>query len=723
MSRKHHSNIVRDRRRQFVVEEFERRELMAADMLGVFAIQTGLPALSNESVSQPFVMDRANFRTSHSGTVMLRIQSEGLPNLGPMNLNTTRNPVHGRAIPSVWQRSSGPGFLLAKGRLGSYVLSAGYGQSNIGTPYEISYQLAGDVDGSYSVTHEDFALIRMAMSDSAALTPEELANADVDGNGIVNHLDLRLARSNYGAATAVRPLGLESEISPETPHNGLIVRVDSGVISAWTAPGARLAFSNNDTFEQIFVTADASGYAEAELQLLPSRINSIVVSTQGVFGQSVSTLLEIDQRPTPVVILPGYTASLPNSPDLLQQYLVTLGFPADELAVAPAWTSQFGILNPYINLQQTLENSGYVVGVDQFLVPYDWRIPIAPYDGVQDGVLSLVTGTSITQAQPQYSLGYIGNFLKNLVITDPSVVTIDLVGHSNGGLMTRAYIQSLAYGATVTENGQTFTLPTVEKTVLLSAPSLGAAEAFPIWNNDLEAFTLASASTLRLFLSIPYQLVLGGVTITSPLGNIDLAAITDPNTGQPDPLKFLRLYGSSLRDLLPTYDFLFTTGGELTNINSDPASANFTVLDMNATSSPGVNPWTNLVEDVTATFGVYPNIAGNLVQTNTENQTVIADGTTGQIWPFQEANPIVPPAGTIYFNDILKNFGDGTVPYISQIATYANDLSIAVVQWGNGTSGTDPSWTNTNGVVLHSPYLNNADVLEYVRKRLLGLPT
>lgn len=716
------SRPTRTSRRFLEIETCERRDLMAADSLGVFAIQAGNPSAPDVSVSERFQIDRTNFSLSHTGTVMLRVTTSDFSDVGPMSVNTTRNPVHGKAVPSVWQRSSGPGFLLARGRVGSYVLSAGYGTSALPIDYEIGYQLAGDVDGSFAVTHDDFALIRSAIVDPSSLTPEQLANADVDGNGAVNHLDLRLARSNYGASTSIRPITITSGISDATPHNGDIIRVADGILTAQTSPGAQVIFAIPELGEEVIVTADSTGYAQGHLRFGAEGAYTVNVMAQSdTFGQSANMSTAVNRRPTPVVILPGYTSSLPKSANMLQEYLVTLGFPAQDLAVVPEWTSQFGIISPYTNLQQMLQNEGYVKGLDQFIVPYDWRIPIAPYDGVQDGVLSLVTGTSITQAQPQYSLGYFGNFLKEMVLADPSIVNIDLVGHSNGGLMTRAYIQSLAYGATVTENGQTFTLPKVEDAILLAAPSMGAAEAFPIWNNDLESFTLGSTSVLRLLLSIPYQIVVGGGTVTSPLGNITLATITDPNTGQPDPLKFLRLYGASLRDLNPTYDFLLTPQGQLTNINGDSSSANYTVLDMNATSTPGVNPWTALVDSVSATFGVYPNINGNPVQTTTENQTVIADGTTGQIWPFQENNPIVPPAGTIYYNNILKDFGDGTVPYISQIATYANDGSIVVAQWGNGTPQSPPSWTQTIGVVMHSPYLNNGDVLEFVRKRLIGL--
>lgn len=710
------------RRFSIAVDSLESREMMSADATGVFAIQQGLLSTPNHSVSERFVIQKDHFHRSVRGPIMLRLEGQVGQNqtLGPINLNSVQNPVNGRALRSVWQSGTGDGGLLARVRTGSYALSAGYGESNLNQSFSINYRLAGDVDGSYQVTTQDLVLIRTGISDPSSLTPTQFENADVDGNGTIRPRDLQLARSNLGASTLIRALTLDAAIGSATPHHNAVVRVDSSQIVANTAPGASVILTNSLTGQQFQLPAGASGEVAANLDLKPSTENWIDVSATDAFGQSLTQRMLVDQRPTPVVILPGYTATLPKSISDLMPFLMNLGYPADKLAVIPAWTAKYGMNNVYANLQVMLTNSGYVNGMDQFLVPYDWRIPIAPNDGVQDGVLSLVTADSITQAQPQFSLGYVGNFLKNLVETDPSIVQIDLMGHSNGGLMTRAYIQSLAYGATFTDNGQTYKLPTVDKTFLLAAPSLGASMAWSVWNNDISSFALGSSEVLQLLLGLPYQEVLGGETVTGPNGNIDLATITDPDTQQPDPLKFLRLYGSSLRDLLPTYDFLYTTEGQLTNINHDPNSANNLLLDINATSSAGVNPWTANVGQVTATYGVYPDLNGDLMTTQTTDQTVIANGTTGSVWPFQEAGPITPAYGTIYYtvNSIAE--GDSVVPFISQVATYAGDPSILIQQWGNGSPKSPLTWTNTAGIVVHSPYITNSDVLEFVRKRLQG---
>jgi hypothetical protein len=130
---------------------------------------------------------------------------------------------------------------------------------------------------------------------------------------------------------------------------------------------------------------------------------------------------------------------------------------------------------------------------------------------MRDGVLSQVTAESMLQPQPTFALGYLGNFLKQLVMHDPSIVTVDMLGHSNGGLMARSYIQSLAYGASFTADGRSYALPTVDSVMLLATPSLGSAISYPLWNNDTSSFTLslvlADINLMRTFLKPAYDQV------------------------------------------------------------------------------------------------------------------------------------------------------------------------------------------------------------------------
>ncbi len=158
----------RERRQILNFETCESRELMAADSLGVFAVQAGNTATPNSSVSQPFQIDRTNFqafahRHSHAESDQRRFSRTG-----PMSVRTSQNPVRGKAVPSVWQRSSAEGFLLARTKVGSFVLSAGYRRTCRTNSTSSIIKLAGDVDGSFDVTHEDFALIRSAIADPSS---------------------------------------------------------------------------------------------------------------------------------------------------------------------------------------------------------------------------------------------------------------------------------------------------------------------------------------------------------------------------------------------------------------------------------------------------------------------------------------------------------------------------------------------------------------------------
>ncbi len=105
----------------------------------------------------------------------------------------------------------------------------------------------------------------------------------------------------------------------------------------------------------------------------------------------------------------------------------------------------------------------------------NWRIPIAPYDGVQDGDLSLVTGNQHHAVLSPPIRWLFGNFLRNWCS-----MTQHREHRSDRPLQRRVDDACLypepGVWATVTEIGQTFTLPKVEDAVLMAAPSMGAAK-------------------------------------------------------------------------------------------------------------------------------------------------------------------------------------------------------------------------------------------------------
>ncbi|MFM8893586.1 MAG: dockerin type I domain-containing protein [Planctomycetia bacterium] len=691
------------------IERLEQRSLMAAAGLAVFAEQQGAGTLLRPSTTLDVSIRAEDFRTSAAGTVMLRMHGRvggsGTP-CADIKV-TTPSAVPQTPIPG--------GGVLVRAVPGDYVVSCSFGWATLSRDCTVEYRLAGDVDGSYDVSRTDLDLIRTAMRTPSVLSREQVANADVDGSRVVDARDLELASANLGAATSVRPLHLAVGIDPATPSHGGVVRLPSGRIGAQTAAGATVVFGNTATGQRLRKTAGPDGSAVVDLSLRRSTRNPIDVTVRDSFGQAAERRLVVEQRPTPVVIVPGWGTSMPGNPFDLPDFLVQLGYPAGKLSAT-------GLV--YGGLRASLAAAGYARERDQFIVPYDWRLPIAPDDGLRDGVLSRVTVESILQREPTFSLGYLGNFLKQLVVDDPSIVKIDMLGHSNGGLLTRAYVQSPAYGAAFEFGGRTFALPQVDSVVLLATPSLGSAISFPFWNNETASFAVsllvADVNLVNLVIAPVYRdVVERGKVVTGPTGAIDRASITDPATGQPDPRVFLQRYLASLRDLLPTYDFLEGPDGTRTNINDTP-SANRLLLDLNAGSTPGVNPWTAAVRRVTATFGAYPLGWFGPVSTETYNTVVVADGKSGSIWPFQSARPITPPAGTVYHARRSLTVGDDMVPLVSLLATYANDPRILVRGWANGTPAPGSGWKSTKGSVRHADVVGNADVVAFIRSRIGG---
>jgi len=274
--------------------------------------------------------------------------------------------------------------------------------------------------------------------------------------------------------------------------------------------------------------------------------------------------------PVPVVILPGFLGSFA-TPDATAAWFSSIGLPPSEMEVDP-------IESTYASLVLTLENFGYVNGQTLFQAPWDWRLPVAPQDGTIDGVLSNLTVAQLTGGVYRYAVDYLGNALVTAAqawATDfdgRSLPAVNVVTHSTGGNIARAYIQSPAYGGT-TSSG--LTLPKINDFTMMAGANQGSPDAFDVLNNNLNGPPLYRA--LSLLVGAGYQAVLAGATITDPNGNIDLASITV--NGQPSIQKFLQLGCASLIDLLPTYPFLNTGSGPLTI--GIPGMLNNLTLDMN----------------------------------------------------------------------------------------------------------------------------------------------
>ena len=127
----------------------------------------------------------------------------------------------------------------------------------------------------------------------------------------------------------------------------------------------------------------------------------------------------------------------PDRTNRVDEWLTTRGLHPDKLVIEPFAQS-------YHNVVKTLENAGYVQGQDLFVSTWDWRTPVAPVDNVNDGSLT-ASFADITDATFDTGLDYLAHTIQEAKSANPTATAVDLITHSTGGLVARAYVQSTAY--------------------------------------------------------------------------------------------------------------------------------------------------------------------------------------------------------------------------------------------------------------------------------------
>jgi hypothetical protein len=434
--------------------------------------------------------------------------------------------------------------------------------------------------------------------------------------------------------------------------------------------------------------------------------DSINDSGQIAFWVTTSTgadaIVRGEPLKAPVLIVPGIAGTFANTASIsYRDWLLERGVAPEDLKEDP-------LVRTYDDLIKTLRAAGYEPNENLFVANYDWRLAPAPVDGQIDGTVSGMTAASITDSQFEHGVDYLGYWMKKALdkwtVDHPGVelTSIDVIAHSTGGLVTRAYIQSAAYGGSL-GNGQN--LPRIDNFVMLAVPNEGAAKAWNPFNNNFKVDPIFQYFLSKIIQNA-YTKVLNGETITGPDGNIDLVSITVG--GQPDPKLFLRKYITTIRYLLPTYDFL-DLGGGLTNINSDPATRNDLLLDLNA--GLNLSPSGDLSSfasrsTVTAIFG---NSSEDTIITNERHvgSTILNPGIL-QIHPFTNLFPKgLPDSGEVWFENHDDDLaGDETVPLQSLRSRFLNDERVNVREF-------------TSGEVEHLPIVHHADVQKLILN-LLG---
>lgn len=458
------------------------------------------------------------------------------------------------------------------------------------------------------------------------------------------------------------------------------------------------------------------------------------------------------QPTVPVVFIPGYAASLPR-PDGVLPFVLHRGAPPPALHLSLS----------YDFLVRSLFKAGYIPGKTFFGATYDWRMTVAPTDGTNDGTLSEVTAPKITHGRFAYAIDYLGFWLDQVVQANPNAKYVDVVTHSTGGILARAYIQSPAYGAEYRDaRGYVRHLPKIRYLILGACPNEGTDHSWRPWHSDFQDVLSGFIPTTEIegrFAALAFAYVSSGGIVRGPDYDIkrdDILGTTTAGASAPDPTKFFRQYDPMRQCLMPTYDFLAENSiAALTNVNQDPTLRSDVLLDLNAASTPGNNPWATLVGTkkdggVIATYATGARektsiedffVAGQVNQ-NPYIQTVTSITELGEnegvflplLSLLTQLHPTTIPVSESEFPRIGDEenkeelAGDGNAPFVSYLSTFAGDSNIKLVQWGNGpvpdsVTG-DVVWTYfTDYPVYHDVFFYNPEVRQFVVNTLTGSST
>lgn len=430
-------------------------------------------------------------------------------------------------------------------------------------------------------------------------------------------------------------------------------------------------------------------------------------------GQTIQ-IEQATETKRPILIVPGIGGTF----GLNQNWFLNRGVTPGALKIDP-------ILKVYDDLIQSLKNVGYVEGEDLFVANYDWRLPVGPRDQKIDGKISGLSAEifpadkniSITDETFEYGVDYLGYWLRKAAeswerrFPGKPLESVDVVAHSTGGLVTRAYIQSDAYGESFLsfDSSSRLNLPKVNNFLMVGVPNRGASKAWnPLHNN----FIIESAYrfVLSKILNNSYQKISKGEVVNGPPAPISSETIRDLKTGNLDPIKFINQYLPLARDLLATYNFI-DSGSPINPINENLAERNSFVLDLNAGLDLQILPIGD--PNSFANKSKVTVIYGTSEKTPVTVTRKVGDqsGFFGKILPLTDFLARDPNPGEVWYQDnTLNNSGDGTVPVDSSIGQFNFERRVKLEGFAKGV--------NTQDTVTHTGLMSNVDVQKLILKTL-----
>lgn len=456
---------------------------------------------------------------------------------------------------------------------------------------------------------------------------------------------------------------------------------------------------------------------------------------------------------TPVLVVPGFFASLGTGRDY-DEFVRSHGPRPNILQMEPVGLG-------YEDLVTSLQTAGYELNerdsngdvmdkprIDLWTAPYDWRLPLAPasipgseLDDQADGLIDGVSGQSgfginITDETFSYGIDYIGFWLKQVAekwhsVHGQPLANVHIVSHSMGGLLSRSYIQSSAYGdrfeSSLPNTPSELSLPMVQSLTMFGVPNQGSPVVFPAWFDDFSSDISYELVLSKLILH-GYQKFLRGEEVRVVDRGVSRLLVPSEFAGLSEyeaKVKFARLYIPGMRDLQPSYaDVIVNT--------SYPEESIPTFLhDLNSRNSDGVTRLGSLVGATNALYGVDNTTAVSIEERHgpSYKEIYFPDGEEGfvaekSISPFDAVTGRAPRVGEVWYEDLKDPAGgDGTVPNKSLNGLF--NLDESVTQFAFCSNNCDaifpdvvaPVRTTEDGVA-HTQLPYNRDAQQIVLERL-----
>ena len=280
----------------------------------------------------------------------------------------------------------------------------------------------------------------------------------------------------------------------------------------------------------------------------------LVLSVLNTFAQSTP--------PDPIVLIPGIGASV--------NLDVFTGIP-----VQNSWDFAKDAKN-YHNLINALEEKGYVLNQNLFVAHYDWR------QSNLDSAINYLIPT-INQALQNAPAG-----------------KVDIIAHSMGGLVARAYIEGNQY------------YNAVDQLFLLGTPNYGSSDAYVVWEGG----------------NIPGH---WNVSLKNRLGfYIGLLDLFTPQVS--DNYDAIHTFFPSIKELLPTYDYITDKNTQATKLTSNLNEQNSLLAWLN--SEPNLFDLQDRVSEIVMVAGT---------GTSTVNTIPVVDrGAEPKLWVDGKPDPLDP---------------------------------------------------------------------------------